>query len=173
MANIIQLALRGLQFFWTLLIMALTGNMIASATGGNPSIVNYVMFVSIISMASLFYLILVSVKEDFAMHPMLPVAVDGINILFTVIGGIALAAYLGVGNCGNAAYVNFNSVTSGSYNNTKRCQEAQADTAFLWFLFAAYVGSLVYSLISGGGSGVTMRGGRGGIRRGGPSMSQV
>jgi hypothetical protein len=70
-------------------------------------------------------------------------------------------------------YVNFNTVTSGSYDNTKRCHEGQAVTAFLWFLFATYLGSLIYGFMSGGSGTVNMRGGRGGIRRGGPSMSQV
>jgi len=41
MTSIANLGLRGLQFFWALLILALVGNMIASAFSGNPSIVNY------------------------------------------------------------------------------------------------------------------------------------
>ena len=54
----------------------------------------------------------------------------------------------------------------------KRCQEAQAVTAFLWFGFAAFAVSSVLSGLESKGSG-SMRGGMGGIRRGGPSMSQV
>ena len=73
-------------------------------------------------------------------------------------------------------YANFNIVTSGSSNNVKRCQEAQAVTAFLWFAFAAYAVSLIFSATGASGSTVNLRGGIGigGIRRGGaPSMSQV
>ena len=64
-------------------------------------------------------------------------------------------------------------MTSFSTNNVKRCQEAQASTAFLWFGFAAYVASLVFTAMGASGSGVNLRGGMGGIRRGGPNMSQV
>jgi hypothetical protein len=79
--------------------MSLTGNMIASAIGGNPSIVNYVMFVAVISMGSLIYLIAASVNEGFAGHPKLPLGVDILNALLTLIGGIAMAGYLGVNSC--------------------------------------------------------------------------
>ena len=87
--------------------MALVGNMIHDAIGGNPSIVNYVMFVAVISMLSLFYLIAATVSEGFVIIPILPVIVDGINMLFFLIGGIALAAYLGVHSCGNVVSVLF------------------------------------------------------------------
>lgn len=40
-AKPINMAMRALQFFFALLVMALVGNMIADAYGGNPSVVNY------------------------------------------------------------------------------------------------------------------------------------
>jgi len=169
-SKIINLGLRGLQFFWTLLIMALVGNMIHESIGGNPSIVNYVMFVSVISMLSLFYLIAATISEGFVIIPILPVVVDGLNTLFFLIGGIALAAYLGVHSCGNVPYVTSNSVTSGSYDDTKRCHEGQAVCAFLWFGFLTYLASLAFSAMEARGGSTSFRGG---IRRGGPSMSQV
>ena len=64
-------------------------------------------------------------------------------------------------------------MTSGSLDNVKRCQESQAVCAFLWFGFAAYLGSLVFGALGASGSNVNLRGGVGGIRRGAPSMSQV
>ena len=64
-----------------------------------------------------------------------------------------------------------NEVTRGSDNDKKRCQEAQAVTAFLWFGFATFLGSLVFSGLSARGGGGTT--GIRGIRRGGPAMSQV
>ncbi|MCJ1471457.1 hypothetical protein MMC13_000096 [Lambiella insularis] len=170
MANVINLGLRGLQFFWTLLIMALVGNMIHEAIGGNPSIVNYVMFVSVISMLSLFYLIAATISEGFAIIPILPVLVDAFNTLFFLIGGIALAAYLGVHSCGNVPYIQQNIVTSGGDDDTKRCHEGQAVCAFLWFGFASYLASLAFSAMEARGGTTSFRGG---IRRGGPSMSQV
>ena len=68
-------------------------------------------------------------------------------------------------------YVTTNRITNGSHNPTKRCHEAQADTAFLWFLFACYAASMVLSFLSGGSSSA---GGVGGIRRGpAPVMSHA
>ena len=81
--------------------MALTGNMIAEAVGGNASIVNYCMFVAVISMLALFYLFAVSIKPDFAMIPILPLVLDALLTLFFLIGGIALAAELDVHSCSN------------------------------------------------------------------------
>lgn len=37
---------------------------------------------------------------------------------------------------------------SPSVNRGNRCREAQADTAFIWFAFAAFVGSLALSVLS-------------------------
>lgn len=82
--------------------MALIGNMIATAFAGNPSIVNYDMFVAVFGMLSLLYLIPATVKPEFSFHPMLMVGLDVLNALFFVIGGIATAAYLGVHSCGNS-----------------------------------------------------------------------
>ena len=85
--------------------MALDGNMIADATRGNPSIINYVMFVAVFGMLSLFYLIIATIKEDFAISPFFVMAADALNTLFFLVGGIALAAYLNVHSCGN--YVSY------------------------------------------------------------------
>jgi len=170
----VNLAMRGLQFFWALLIMALVGNMIASAFAGNPSIINYDMFLAVFSMLSLFYLIPATLKESFQVHPLLMVALDVLNALLYFCGAVAMSAYLRVHSCGNAAYTTTNFITNGSSDTSKRCHEAQATTAFLWFGFAAFVVSAVLSGLNGSGSsgGFNMRGGRGGIRKG-PSMSQV
>lgn len=81
--------------------MALVGNIIADATSGNPSIINYVMFVAVFAMLSLFYLIAGTINEAFAISGIFMVIVDGLNTLFFLIGGIALAAYLHVHSCGN------------------------------------------------------------------------
>ncbi|MCJ1357766.1 MAG: hypothetical protein MMC33_007762 [Icmadophila ericetorum] len=166
--QIIRLGLHALEFFWTLLIMSLDGNIIHDAFAGNPSIINYIMFVAVLSMLSLIYLILVDFKDGFAVHPRLPFGLEVLNAVLFVIGGIALAAYLGVHSCGNLVYVKHNLITDGSYDMTKRCHEAQAICAFLWFGFATWAVSAASSLM-GDGASVS----RGGIRRGGPSMSQV
>lgn len=187
-AKVINLAMRGLevrlpppvhpspnpqlnttQFFWTLLIMALVGNMIASATKGNPSIVNYDMFASVFSMLSLLYLVPATLKEELSFHPLIAIVLDTLNTLFFFVGGVATASYLGVHSCSNAKYTTTNFVTNGAHDTAKRCHEAQASTAFLWFGFAAYAVSAATSALQGRGN-VNMRGG---VRRGGPAMSQV
>ncbi|KAM0722531.1 hypothetical protein Q7P37_001972 [Cladosporium fusiforme] len=162
--SIVQVGLRGLQFLFILICMALIGNMLAMSSG--PSVINYDMFVAVFSMLSLFYLTLVAVKDSFVIHPIFPLALDVLCTLFTLIAGIATAAYLRARSCSNQGYLISNIITRGS---SSRCREAQAATAFFWFAFAAFLASTVMSgLASRGGANVRA----GGIRRG-PAMSQV
>jgi len=165
----VNIAMRGFQFLWTLLIMALVGNMIATAYSGNPAIVNYDMFVSVFSMLTLLYLIPATIRDSFAFHPLIMVTLDLLNTIFFLCGAIATAAYLGVHSCSNKPYIRTNFVTNGSPNMEKRCREAQASTAFLWFGFAAFAISTVLSGLQSRGS-ANVHGG--GIRRS-PAMSQV
>lgn len=79
--------------------MALVGNMIATAIGGNPSIVNYCMFVAVFSMLSVVYQIAALHSESFVIMSFIPIVVDALNTLFFLAGGIALAAYLQVYSC--------------------------------------------------------------------------
>lgn len=146
--------------------MALIGNMIATAFAGNPSIVNYDMFVSVFGMLSLFYLLPAAFSERLS-TPIVAITLDVLNTIFFLCAAIATAAYLHVHSCSNGAYTRSNSITNGSFNTEKRCHEAQASTAFLWFGFAAFAVSTAFSLLSGQGN-VNIRGG---IRR--PNMSQV
>lgn len=81
--------------------MALAGNMINEAFAGNPSVINYLIFVTAFSFLSLFYLIPATIKESFAVHPIIMVTVDVLNTIFFLCGGIALPAYLHVHSCGN------------------------------------------------------------------------
>lgn len=78
-----------------MLIIALVGNMIASASAGNPSIVNYDMFVAVFGMLSLLYLLPTAIMDNFY-HPLVGTALDGLNTLFWLCAAIATAAYLGV-----------------------------------------------------------------------------
>lgn len=154
--------------------MALVGNMIATSFGGNPSVVNYDMFVAVFSFLCLFYLIFVAIRDSFVLHEHLPLLLDALNVLFFFCAAVAMAAELGAHSCSNTSYLDSNHITNGSKNDKgKRCREAQAVTAFLWFAFASYVASLVFSLFGSGSGRVNLRGGGGGIRKGGPSMSQV
>lgn len=170
MPSIINLSLRGLQFLLTVLIMALVGNLIHEAKSGNPSVINYIMFTSVFAMLSLFYLIAGTVNEAFSIAPLFMLLADTLNVIFFFCGGVALAADLDVHSCGNKGYLESNGITNGSNNMGKRCREAQAITAFLWFGFAAFIASMVFSALAMKGS-TTPRPSI--IRRGGPSMSQV
>ena len=81
--------------------MALVGNMIAEAFAGNPSSVNYTMFLSAFSMFSLIYLVPASIKPEWALHPIIMIVVDVLNCIFFFCAAIALAAKLECHSCSN------------------------------------------------------------------------
>ena len=81
--------------------MALVGNMIAEAFSGNPSTVNYAIYVSVFSMFTLFYLIPASFNLDWAGHPIIMIVLDALNAIFTFCAAIALAAKLECHSCNN------------------------------------------------------------------------
>lgn len=85
--------------------MALIGNVIHDATNGNPSLINYDMFVAVFSMLSLFYLIAVAYNDGFAFHPALPLALDTLNVLFFFCAAVAMAAELGAHSCSNSVCI--------------------------------------------------------------------
>lgn len=184
--------LTALQFLWTLLVMALVGSIIADATSGNPSIINYDMFVAVFAMLSIIFLLASAFTGVMSGTP-IPLALDILNTLFFFCGAVAMSAQLGVHSCSNAVsytlkllvfplrfeanhnqlqgYVNSNGITNGSDNRPKRCRESQATTAFMWFAFVTFAASCFFSAMNARAGGVNLRGH--GIRKGGPSMSQV
>ena len=82
--------------------MALIGAMIAQAFKGNPSLINYDMFVAVFGMLTLFYLIAAAWSDSFQGHPALPLALDALNVLFFFIAAVAMAAELGAHSCSNS-----------------------------------------------------------------------
>lgn len=164
----LTIGLRGWQFICSLIVMALIGNMIATAFAGNSSMVNYDMFVAVFGMLSLLYLLPTSFLSGYSI-PIVNIGLDALNAIFWFCGAVATAAYLHVHSCSNRAYTTTNHITNGSPNTEKRCREAQASTAFLWFGWAAWMATLVLSVLAGRGNANL----RGGVRRGGPAMSQV
>ncbi|CRL20348.1 MARVEL-like domain [Penicillium camemberti] len=170
----VQLGLRAWEFLWTLLIMALIGNMIAEAFSGNPATVNYAIYVAVFSMFTLIYLIPASFNIDWAGHPIIMIIVDALNCVFFFCAAIALAAKLECHSCNNQDYLRNNEITNGSNNMTKRCREAQASVAFLWFAWAGFLASVVVSVFMSRSAAGPSRASRAGSRRGGrPNMTQV
>jgi hypothetical protein len=151
--------------------MSLVGNMIAEAFAGNPSSINYTMFVAAFSMFTLFYLFPASWNSDWAIHPIFMIVLDALNCVFFFCAAIALAAKLECHSCTNQSYLVNNEITNGATNMTKRCREAQASTAFLWFGWAGYMASVIISAFMARSSTATMRGRSGSRRR--PNMAQV
>jgi hypothetical protein len=124
--------LRGLQFFFAVIVLALSAALVANQpSGGSPSQVNYDVFVGIISLLTWFYTVAASsFSPDGLGSPIICLILDGLNTLFYFAGGIAMAVALRVHSCGNVAYVMTNGIIAGSVN---RCHLAQTVTAFLWF----------------------------------------
>ncbi|RMZ81025.1 hypothetical protein DV738_g2406, partial [Chaetothyriales sp. CBS 135597] len=170
-SRVVVLALRATEFVFTLIVMALIGNIIDEANHGNPASINFTMFVSAFSMFTLIYLFAAAINEKYAVHPVLPLAVDLLNTLFFFCSGVALAAELGAHSCSNKEYTHSNHITNGADDTEGRCREAQASTAFLWFAWAAYTASVFVSFLGARSGGVNLRSGGG--RKGAPSMSQV
>jgi len=166
--HLIKTGLYALAFLWTLLITALIGNVIFDAYGGTPSQINYCMFVAVLSWIVLIIGFVGAFVEFIPLFVLL--AADLLAIFFTFVAAVLLAAKLGVHSCGNIDYIISNDTITGSADLPKRCHELQASCAFFWFLFATYCASFVINALSGRGSSFSVRGG---IRRGGPAMSQV
>ena len=81
--------------------MALIGNMIAEAFSGNPSTVNYTIYVAVFGMFSLIYLIPASFNINWAGHPIIMIIIDALNCIFFFCAAIALAAKLECHSCTN------------------------------------------------------------------------
>ena len=152
----ISVIVRGLELLWAILILALVGHMISTSgwnqiprKGGNASIVNYCMFVGVLTLLSLTYfipIIFISIHEEYQV--LATIGLDALNVLFYMCGAIAMAALMGVHSCSNEAYTKSNGVTNSSPDTATRCREAQAVTAFLWIGFLTFVASTACSFMN-------------------------
>lgn len=175
MASVVGILLRGFALVWTLLITALIGNVIASnrnAAGSAEAAVNFTIFVAAWAWLANLWGLAAAVVSSLAL-PIVVLSLDGIATLLTFIDAIVLASMLRAIDCRNIneQYLPSNWIAFGSADNQKRCEEIQASTAFMWFLWACMTGCLVLTILdSRGGFGLGF-GRRGGSSR--PSMSQV
>lgn len=90
------------QLVFSILIMALIGNMLDNAFSGNPGTVNYAMYTAAFSLFTLFYLVPASINIDWSGHPIIMIVVDTLNAIFFLASGIALAAKLQCRDCSNS-----------------------------------------------------------------------
>lgn len=91
--------------------MSLAGNMISDSYAGNPSIVNYLIFLTAFAFLCLFYLIPATINENWSFHPLLMVIVDALNMILWLCGAIALPSYLHAHSCSNRVCIGYS--TSG------------------------------------------------------------
>ena len=76
--------------------------------------VNYDMFVAVFGLASLLYLLPVSLLEGYN-FPMLSIGLDVLNVLFWFCAAVATPAYTGVHSCNNRVRSSLFSL--GTYTN--------------------------------------------------------
>ncbi|KAL2054451.1 hypothetical protein ABVK25_005199 [Lepraria finkii] len=162
MPAIINFVLRGLQIFFAVVILGLSGHLVASQSlGGAPSVTNYEVFLGIWLLV-ISFLGLAATKVD-ALAGIVGVALEGLSLLFAFAGGTAMAAKLGVHSCScsldhqSCPYLVNNVVINGgrdkngfdpNVNRVMRCREAQADTAFIWFAFGTFLATFALALLS-------------------------
>lgn len=150
--SIADIALRGFNFAFLVIVLGLTGSLIAGQDRHNPQ-VNFALFAAVFGLVtSSFYGILANFIS-FLAWPLILFALDFLNFVFTFAGATALAVAVRTHSCTNHSYLDGNKVAQGS---TDRCRKAQASIAFLYFSFFLFLGSLVlstYGLLSGGAFG--------------------
>ena len=80
------------------IVLGLVAKMITEAFAGNPSIINYDMFVAVFALASLIFLLASAVTGILASTP-IPLILDVLITLLLFCGAVAMAAQLGVHSC--------------------------------------------------------------------------
>lgn len=170
MQALAQTVLRVLQLLWIILLTALIGNVIANnvnAASSAEAAVNFSMFVVVLSWLAALYGLVTAFVESISMAVVL-LALDALATLFTFIAAVVLAAKVRAVNCSalDANDLGGDWIGFGSFDTQKRCRELQASTAFMWFLFACFVGTLALTALG------WRRGGGGSVRSSAPTMSQ-
>jgi hypothetical protein len=154
--------------------MALVGDIIANARGDSAAVINYTLFVTAWVLLTLIYLIPASISEKAAFHPSAVFIIDMLNLILTFCAAIALPSKLHVINCSSDEATLRNSIARTGASREKACREAQAATAFMWFLWFTV---LISTMLATRNTIMAVRGpakprtGRGPAPQ--PSMSQV
>lgn len=126
--------------------------------GGNASQINMAMWCAVFSLLSVFWLVgfvsclLPSRREEpssdqytrqWAFFVLIP---EALNVVFYFSGAVALAAGLGVHSCDNETYTLNNGITNTASDTRRRCREAQAVAAFIFFALLAWIASAMMSV---------------------------
>lgn len=145
-------ALRALNFAFLVIVLGLTGSLIAGQDA-HSSRVNFALFAAVFGLVTSSFYGLLANFVSFLAWPLVLFSLDFLNFVFTFSGATALAVGIRTHSCTNQSYLDGNSITQGS---TDRCRKAQAAVAFLYFSFFLFLGSLALSsisLLSGGAFG--------------------
>lgn len=152
MLSIIDNSLRGLNFAFLVIVLGLTGSLIATQDEHSPR-VNFCIFAATFGLVfSSFYGVIANFITALA-WPVILVSLDFLNFVFTFAGATALAVGIRCHSCTDKDYLDSNSIVQGS---TDRCRKAQAVVAFLYFSFFIFLASLGisgYSLLANGAFG--------------------
>jgi len=78
--QITSVALRTLQFIFTLIVTALIGNVIATAAAGNPASINFAMFVAVLCWLAVIVGLAAAFLES--IPSLIALGLDGIALLY-------------------------------------------------------------------------------------------
>lgn len=161
--------LRAVNFVFLIIILGLTGNLIATQDSTH-SRVNIAIFASAFGIV---FDSIYGVAANFISAlawPILLVTFDFLNWVFTFSAGTAMAVGIRGGSC-TQSFSDKNAIAEGSKD---RCRKSQAVTVFLYFSFAIFFAKFFLSLVNAITGGAF---GNGGSRRkaqvGVPTISQV
>lgn len=115
MPRIIGLGLRALEFVFTVILLGLIGSL-ESQSDSNPESVHFSMFTAAFSALFLLYLIPATFTESFTGHPILPIIVDALNVVFTFCAAVTLAARTKAKSCSNTVRLSV-AISSGCGTN--------------------------------------------------------
>ncbi|EEB07253.1 non classical export pathway protein [Schizosaccharomyces japonicus yFS275] len=133
--------MRPAQLITASIVLGLSAALVdQQTTGGSPPRINFAVAVGCISIICFFITAFGVFLPNILGHPWFISALDFINMILCLAGGVALAVAIRVHACNNQPYLDANRYTQGS---GKRCRELKALTFFLWWLFALYFVSWV------------------------------
>lgn len=165
-------ALRGVLFIFLIIVLGLTGSLIAGSNQVNPQ-VNFGLFSAIFGLLFGVFYGLAAGFIDLLAFPIALVTIDFLNFVFTFAGATAIAAALTAHSCSDSSFIKKNSIAQ---NDEDRCRKAQASVAFLYFSFFLILVQLVFSgkaVLRNGAFALPSSKRAGPPRTGVPSMTQV